>query len=212
MPNILALKITEVELNPQGTDLGNEWVELYSEQEVNLEEYFLENNDGETYNLSSTFSSYLIINFDSQWLDNSDEKVILKKDSEIIDETILLNDNKNNNLSWSKCNGEWSFTESTKENENNCAEDEPPKIEETSEKIAEEETKELDQTTEQINPSKTKLSQTISDAGEKITLNSPIKESSKSFVTKQEKSKMKIVYAFTLFTVIITILLALRKL
>ena len=212
LPNILALELSEVEPNPPGADTGNEWIELYSEQEVNLESYFLENNDGKTRSLNGSFTSYLVVSFDSQWLDNSDEKVILKKGDEIIDETILLKDDKNNDFSWNKCEGGWLFIESTKEGENNCV-GEKQQAEEISEDIAESgRDKKTSHLAEQINQSENKNFQVVSDASEKITLNSPAGQSSQPFASKQEKNRTGIIYAFTIFTVIIIILLALRKL
>jgi len=47
---------------------------------------------------------------------------------------------------------------------------------------------------------------------EKLTLNSPTEQVQKTFTTSQEKSRIGLVYAFTIFTVRIIILLALRKL
>ena len=44
-----AIKISEIELNPAGTDKGNEWIELFSDEKINfyyalkLPEEFLEN-------------------------------------------------------------------------------------------------------------------------------------------------------------------------
>src|SRR3989344_3390746 len=49
---VSAIRLNEIEANPEGTDSGNEWVELYSQDSVNLEGYFLENGDGGIYNLS----------------------------------------------------------------------------------------------------------------------------------------------------------------
>ena len=39
-----AIVINEVEQNPAGEDRNNEWVELYSAEEINLDGYFLANN------------------------------------------------------------------------------------------------------------------------------------------------------------------------
>jgi len=43
-----ALRINEVEMNPAGTDTGNEWIELYNDGEISLEGYVIINNDGKT--------------------------------------------------------------------------------------------------------------------------------------------------------------------
>lgn len=119
IPQCLAIRINEVELNPEGTDSGMEWVELYSSIEINLEDYKLVNNDGDEINLSGSFLGYYIHIFDKQWLDNSDEKVLLYKDNDLIDETEIFKDDKNNLLTWQLCEN-WEFKESTKEEENNC--------------------------------------------------------------------------------------------
>jgi len=47
---------------------------------------------------------------------------------------------------------------------------------------------------------------------EKLILNSPIQKPPQTFTSKQEKIRLYIIYTFTVFTVIIIILLALRKL
>ncbi|RZD30607.1 hypothetical protein CXT76_02120 [Candidatus Parvarchaeota archaeon] len=96
---VFSLSITEVELNPPGSDSGNEWVELYSEEEVNLENYFLENNDQDIINLTGSFRGYYIINFEKQWLDNSDERIFLKS-GEITIDTSILKDSQDNGKTW----------------------------------------------------------------------------------------------------------------
>ena len=124
--SVSAIQITEVEINPPGSDSGQEWIELYLNEETNLSEYSLVNNDGGTINLSGTYSGYYVFEFSSQWLDNSDEKVFLYKDTELIDETDLLEDSDNDDKTWQVCNGEWIFKESTKEQENICSSSDPP--------------------------------------------------------------------------------------
>ncbi len=119
MFKISAIRINEVELNPEGKDAGAEWIELFSEDEINLENWKLINNDKDEFELNGTFSGYLIINFKSQWLDNKDEKIFLYKGEKLIDETDLLADSKNNNKSWQFC-GSWILADSTKGKENNC--------------------------------------------------------------------------------------------
>ena len=122
IPNISAdIVINEFEQNPAGTDRGNEWVELYSNEEINLTGWKLINADNDTFFLIETINGYLVITFTSQWLDNSDEKVILvDSHSSTIDETPLLSDTKNNNLSWNLCGEEWNFVASTPGSENEC--------------------------------------------------------------------------------------------
>lgn len=120
IPLISALQITEVETNPYGTDSGQEWIEFYSEIEVNLSEYKIMNNDQGEFSLSGNNSGYFILILDSQWLDNSDEKVYLYKGSELIQETILFEDSKNDELTFQLCEDKWVFKEGTQNSENNC--------------------------------------------------------------------------------------------
>jgi len=113
--------INEFEQNPAGRDHGNEWVELYSGEEVNLSGWKLVNADDDTFLLNETINGYLVITFPSQWLDNSDEKVILvNSDGDVIDETPLLSDTSNDDLSWNLCGEEWKFVISTPGSENEC--------------------------------------------------------------------------------------------
>ena len=119
LPTISAIRINEVESNPEGTDSRNEWIELYSEIEINISDYKLINNDGDEILLNGSFSGYFVYVFNKQWLDNSDEKVFLYKDNESIDETYLFADNKNDDLTWQLCEI-WEFIGSTKGEENGC--------------------------------------------------------------------------------------------
>jgi len=120
LPFSSAIFINEVELNPAGADSGYEYVELYSDTQFDLSGYYLENNDNKTYNLNGSFSGIYVVQFTSQWLDNSDEKVSLKKANQTTDETSVLEDSKNDALSWSKCSGKLEFIDSTKGGSNLC--------------------------------------------------------------------------------------------
>ncbi len=110
---VSAIIISEVELNPEGNDIGYEWIEFYSEKEINMSEYKIVNNDGDEIILNTSFQGIFIFTFEKQWLDNSDEKIYLYKDNELIDETPILKDSKNNNFTWQFCE-EWKFLESSK--------------------------------------------------------------------------------------------------
>ncbi len=114
---VLTLQITEVELNPSGSDSGNEWIEFYSEKEVDLGEYKIINNDGDEIKLSGKVKGFYVYVFEKQWLDNSDEKIILYKGNEKIQETLIFEDSKNNELTWQFCD-KWEFKTSTKGKEN----------------------------------------------------------------------------------------------
>lgn len=120
--SVSAIKITEVELNPEGTDAGYEWVEFYSEDELNFNEYKILNNDGDELILNGTFSGYYVYIFSKQWLDNSDEKIFLYKNTELMDETDIFLDSKNDDMTWQLCES-WEFKESTKGESNGCSQE-----------------------------------------------------------------------------------------
>ncbi len=116
---VTGIRINEVELNPGGADSGNEWIELYSENNINLIGYRIKNNDNDTVDLNGNLSGYLIVNFSSQWLDNSDERVFLIFNGSILNSSPLLADSENNNKTWQYCN-DWVFNNSTKKGKNFC--------------------------------------------------------------------------------------------
>jgi hypothetical protein len=121
---ISAIKINEVEMNPKDEcNDCTEWAELYSEEEVNLSEYTLENNKSSIINLTGLKKGYISIDFGKRFLTNTGDKLILKKNEQIIDETLILKDEDNNDLTWQLCNGSWKFVNSTKGQENNCKEE-----------------------------------------------------------------------------------------
>tara|TARA_Y100000034_G_C6868549_1_gene396130 strand:+ start:101 stop:1117 length:1017 start_codon:yes stop_codon:yes gene_type:complete len=117
---VFAIRINEVELNPTGTDSNDEWIELYSNTEVDLNGWKLVNNDDDELELDQVFNGYLIIELDGQWLDNSNERVFLYEDETLIDETELFDDPNNDDKTWQYCNGEWNFTTQTRDSENEC--------------------------------------------------------------------------------------------
>lgn len=137
LQHLPAIIISEVELNPKGTDSGNEWIELYSEVQTNLDDYILINNDKNNLSLQGSFTGSYVYTFNSQWLDNTNESVFLYKNNELIDSTPILQDSKNNDLTWQFCDG-WEFKISTKE-DNNC----------NPENITESDTKEQNETQEE---------------------------------------------------------------
>ena len=214
---VSAIRINEFEANPSGSDSGNEWVELYSEEEINLESYSLENADGDIYELSGSFSDYFIIHFDSQWLDNADEKIYLKRSEEIIDETEMFDDNKNNGKTWNFCGNLWEFLDSSKETINVCQEDssndenENSETEEDEENSGEGEKEESSQEENEIDEEKEEKIQ--SETTGKIILNSPKENSAnKEFVSTEKKVRNGVVYGFLALCVFLIILLALRRL
>jgi len=140
--SISAIKINEIEMNPLSTDAGNEWVELYHYGTINLEGYKLVNNDDDEIALNGSFSGYYIYIFSKQWLDNSDEKIYLYKDENLIDESGTFDDADNNDETWQLCDS-WEFLVATKGEKNNCETEEEEEPEEEIEDVVEEETEDV---------------------------------------------------------------------
>jgi hypothetical protein len=136
--NLLALRINEVELNPPGKDAGNEWVELYSTKEIDLEGYKIVNNDEGEITLNGSFKGYFIVELEKQWLDNSDEKVFLYEGEDLIHETDLLKDEKNNDKTFQYCDPYWEFLDESKNRLGRCDVVEEEEDEQESDKEEEE--------------------------------------------------------------------------
>ena len=216
------IEITEIELNPDGTDSENEWIELYSKEDFNLENYYFENADEDTYELNGSFSGYFVIELDKQFLDNKEEIVYLKKESEEIDKSDEIKDEDNDNQTWSKCDEDWEFGDESKNDENECNEEESDD-EEDLDKVDEIQ-KELEDLRNRREENKNNNEEIISNnfvSSKKIVLNSPsendeVKEEivgeENNFVSKKEKLRIWVVYVFLAFCVVLIVLLSLRKL
>ncbi len=230
-----AIQITEFESNPAGSDSGNEWIELYSDEKVNLESWKLENNDEDVLELDKEFSGYLVIEFEKQWLDNKDEKVILRNsNNEIIDETDVFDDSKNNDKTWQICENNWIFVNMTKNNENNCEEQEENEEEqeneedgENEEENSENEEKENDEDTEKEDKENEKEN-TINTETNSVKTESIIRLGSKKksentkgnsesdfsktiYKSASEKAKKYAIYIFNIILIILVLLLIKKK-
>ena len=208
--NVYALRLNEIESNPEGKDQGAEWVELYSEDHVSLDGYYLENGDGGKFNLSGSFSGFFIVTFPGLWLDNSNETIYLKKDGEIIDETSSFSDNKVEKT-YGFCKDSWEFIESTKNEENPCGGQEENKENEEIPKSINNEDKNSEL---KINEEITENLQNISyNPPKKISLGSNIDQEIEDFeITKTYKTRLGVIYFFVGFSILLVVLIALKKL
>ncbi len=127
MPSTDYIVINEFELNPKSSDEGNEWVELYNplEGDIIIDNWKLKNNGGDFYSLSGSISAgeHKIITFTTQWLSNSNERVILlDANSQEIDATPIKEDNTDNEMTWQRIpdgvdtnqDSDWVFVSGTK--------------------------------------------------------------------------------------------------
>ncbi len=116
-----ALQITEIELNPPGEDNGNEWIELYSSDRVNLEGYLLINGKGKLFNLSGSLEGYQRIAVPTgNWLVNNNASILLLHGSSLLQRALFLSDSSNDERTWNLCENEWTFYEGSPGAQNPC--------------------------------------------------------------------------------------------
>jgi len=127
----LQVVINEVELDPAGTDYGTEWVELLNPatSPVNIGGWTISPTAGATVTVTIPQGTiiqpegYFVYTHHTQWLDNSNECVVLRDASHSeVDKTPVLSDNANDGNSWSRypngvdtdTSSDWRFQLSTK--------------------------------------------------------------------------------------------------
>jgi len=130
--------INEFESNPFGLDEGNEWVELYNptSSSVDLSGWKLSTTHGQTVTVELRTGTviqpggYYIVTYESQWLDNEDESVVLRDaTAREVDRTPMKSDKEGDSRSWSRYpNGkdtdspeDWDFRPSTRGTSNGRA-------------------------------------------------------------------------------------------
>tara|TARA_Y100000310_G_scaffold239285_2_gene242873 strand:- start:2754 stop:3800 length:1047 start_codon:yes stop_codon:yes gene_type:complete len=118
-----SIRINEVELNPESSDSGKEWIELYSESEINLSGWKIMKGNNDFIEIEGIFTNYYLIELQTRWLNNEDEQVFLYNNSTLEDESIIFSDTSNDNRTWQNCDNGWEFLDFTKEQENSCGND-----------------------------------------------------------------------------------------
>lgn len=127
--SISAIRINEVELNPENGKSGIEWVELYNDEDDDVDISKWEIYDG----LASPRSigvmpkktiiekeGYYIVEVQGTKLNNGGDFVTLYDISgKKIDETKILKETTSSSKTWQLCSS-WEFTESTKGEKNDC--------------------------------------------------------------------------------------------
>jgi len=125
------VRINEVELNPSGTDNKNEWIELYSSQEVNLDGWTITNTKGKVFGLNGTVEGYKSFITPYNFLTNDKQKIkLFDNENKLVDETDEISDNSNDERSWQVCDNGWKFEQASKDEKNDCEDEEINKIEE----------------------------------------------------------------------------------
>ncbi len=118
---VSAIRINEIELNPKDEcNDCTEWLEIYSEQEINLDGWRIIDISNKTLNLTGIINGYYILENFTLSLNNNDERLFLYNQTILIQETPMSSDSYNDNRTWQYCNGSWIFFNSTKRTENLC--------------------------------------------------------------------------------------------
>jgi endonuclease YncB( thermonuclease family) len=119
------IAINEVELNPRGSDAGQEWVELYNPTDVDI--------NMSDFQITTSFKSSTIdmpkdavikagetyvVDLDEQTLSNTAEILVLENTTgNVVDKTPSLADRSDDNRTWQRMpdgNNEWRFAADTK--------------------------------------------------------------------------------------------------
>jgi len=230
--------ITEVELNPEGTDSGNEWVELYSDEDVDLDGYYLQNDDGDIFNLSGyeiDKEDYLVIELDGLWLDNNQDEVVYLRDVDdnIIDDTDELNDDDNDDRTWTLCDGDWVFIDESKgdDNDNKCEDEghDPNEFVDDDDEDDDEEEEEEDPVEDfipfddpqQTDDNEIEVFVEVSENEEPIVLGNqiteneklpePLQETASQYISKQEQVKFGVLISFIVIAAFIAVFLGWRR-
>ena len=115
VPDVYMSKAADVVINafdqnPNGKDVGKEWVMLYNptNSSIDISGWTLSSTHGTTVtvkidNVIILPNGYWTYIHDSQWLDSDDESIILKDENEEeIDRTAVKSDNDNDNRFWKR--------------------------------------------------------------------------------------------------------------
>lgn len=207
---VVAVKINEVELNPPGEDRNREWIELYSEESVDLDGWKIMNAKDKNLSLNFSFSGYKTIYAPYQFLTNENQKLRLVDPSgNIVDETKEISDKYDDGRTWQICN-KWEFEEQTM-GENNFCEDEQEVIVENEAVVKKEENEEDKTPEENAEGSETKIDTTGNTISEEsiVSVDSLIKLEPKDIKTWKSKIRYIKEYAlvgFALFCFLVLII------
>jgi len=198
--SISAIRINEMEINPPEGKNGIEWIELYNEENVEIDLSGWKIYDGLkstkkrfTFTEGSTISpkGFYIVEFSSPVLNNGGDFVILYNSNDTyIDETPELKETASGTETWKLCGEEWKQGQPTKNEENEC--------EEAQEKVKEvvedppENPKPIESVDEQTqNDEKEKKDNKNAEESKEITISDPPPISSP--VVEQETKKSEII-------------------
>jgi len=121
-----AVRINEYEANPA---IGEEWIELYSDSEVNLSGWNLTDSDDSIMELDFNFSGYYVLNITFNLRNSDDNLTLIDNNGSVAHMTPTFEDSITggvDNLTWQYCGGVWNFSWFTPDAANNCTAPEDP--------------------------------------------------------------------------------------
>ncbi len=130
---ISAIRINEIEINPEGGKQGKEWVEIYNEDyDKDISVWMIYDglaSEKKRYTFPSNTileeDEYIIVEFNGAVMNNGGDYVILfDNNGEEIDKTKELKEVTASSKTWQFCRGNWEFIEETKDKKNDCGDDE----------------------------------------------------------------------------------------
>jgi len=220
LPNISALIINEIEINPTLGSAEKEWVEIYNEgEEINVSGWTINDSLKKRFTFGNeTFipgNGYYIVEFKTATLNNDgDSLTLINSLGEIIDSTEILKEEKNSSKTWQLCNGEWEFIEATKEAKNDCpiSEETPPEVNDSTNENTEENSSDEEPTNDRESKENA-VNESIKNKTEKNITFSKISLVPKDIKSGNENSFKKNLplYGFIAFCVFLAILFALKR-
>lgn len=118
--SVSAVRINEIELNPAGSDSENEFIELYSLENADLNGWVIQNSNGKNISLDFSFSGYYLIYTKYGFLTNDNQKIsLINTNGDLVDQSSSLSDGHNDARSWQYCDS-WIFASSTPGSVNSC--------------------------------------------------------------------------------------------
>jgi len=218
--NISAIKINEIEMNPEDGSYGKEWIELYNDENEDIDISDWEiwegiyGSSGPKKILSITNGTvilekgFYIIEWGIKLNNNGDFVILYDSFGNKIDETETLEESSSSTKTWQLCDS-WEFLEATKGEKNNCENEEEP--EEETDEVVEEEIIE-DVIEEKPEPEELKVVSSGSITPEVIKLSplSPKDIKSEDNIESLDKTDYA-KYGFIVFCILIGVLLILKN-
>jgi len=147
--SISAVRINEIEMNPEDGSSGKEWIELYNDENEDIDISDWEIWEG-IYGSSGPKKilsipegtiiekdDFYIIECQNKLNNKGDFVILYNNNGEEVDKTETLEESSSSTKTWQLCDS-WEFLEATKGEKNKCENEEEPEEKTEEEKIIEE--------------------------------------------------------------------------